>query len=141
MVSETLVVQAEIAELARVGDWIETLGQRCALRQSVIFAMHLCLEEAVSNIIRHGFAESRDGDRESREVRLAVEERGDAIVLTVEDTGKPFDPFKVPPRAKPTTIENVSEGGWGIPLMTQFARRLAYERSEGINRLTLCFDR
>ena len=141
MVTETLAIRAEIAELARVGDWIEALGQRRALRQSAIFAIHLCLEEAISNIVRYGFAATGDADQESREVRLAVEERGDAVVLTVEDTGKPFDPLNVPPRAKPTTIEDVSEGGWGIHLMKQFARHLSYERRDGFNRLTLCFDR
>lgn len=137
--SETLIVRAEIAELARVGDWVESFGRRFGLRQSTLYAIHLCLEEAISNIVRYAFRDADDHDPRHREVRLSVEPMGNAIVLTIEDGGLPFNPLNVSPPAGPTSIEAISAGGWGIHLMKQFARSLSYQRQDNVNRLTLRF--
>jgi len=137
---ETLVVQAEMAELARVGDWAEALAERLELPQSTSFAIHLCFEEAVSNIIRHGFVGCQGEAVLNKDVRLAVERGDDAVTVTIEDHGVGFNPLGVAIPAAPTTISEAAIGGLGVHLMRQFAQYLAYERQDGMNRLTLRFD-
>jgi len=138
-VAETLVVRAEISELARVYDWADALGRRLALPRSTWFAIRLCIEEALSNIIRHGFAGVQDAVPPNKDVRLALEPVDQAIIMTIEDHGIAFDPLGVAAPAVPTPITGAPTGGWGIHLMRQFAQRLAYERRDGVNRLTVCF--
>ena len=73
---ETLVVQAEIAELARVWDWANALGQTLGVSQSTLFAIHLCFEEALSNIIQYGFASGVDMIGRNKDVHLALGDAG-----------------------------------------------------------------
>jgi anti-sigma regulatory factor (Ser/Thr protein kinase) len=135
----TLVVQAEIAELPRVWDWADALGQRLGLSQSTLFAIHLCFEEALSNIVKHGFVSGPDEGGRNRDVHLALERVDDAIIVTIEDHGIAFDPLGVARPAASATLSEAPIGGRGISLMRQFARHLAYERRGGMNHLTLCF--
>ena len=137
--SESLIVRADLRELARVVDWTEAAGCRLCLQPSTLFAIHLCLEEAISNIIRHGAEVGKDADLRDREVHLNMEQVADQVVLTIEDRGKAFDPFSVPTPAKPGSIEEASAGGWGVHLIRQFAHSHAYQRQDGVNRLTLRF--
>lgn len=137
---ETLVVQAEMAELARVGAWTDAVAERMELPPSVLFAIHLCFEEAVSNIVRYGFQDSRHATGHDRNVNLALAREADAVTVTIEDHGVAFDPREVASPAPATTLEEAVVGGLGIHLMRQFAQDVAYQRLDGINRLTLRFD-
>lgn len=132
---ETLVIRAEMAELARVVEWTDRLAATLDLPSSTLFAIQLCFEEAVSNIIRHGFPE-----RPGEAVHLSVERRDNAIIITVADCAPAFDPLAVVPAPRPASIHEALVGGHGIQLMRRFAQQLAYERRDGMNRLTLRFD-
>jgi anti-sigma regulatory factor (Ser/Thr protein kinase) len=137
---ETLVIRAEIGELAHVVEWTGRLATTWNLPSSTLFAIQLCFEEAVSNIIRHGFA---DGPREAgvnSDVHLSAERRDNAVAITIADFAPAFDPLGVVPRARPATIQQAVIGGHGIQLMRRFAQHLTYERRDGMNRLTLSFD-
>lgn len=138
--ADTLVVRAEIAELARVSDWTNAVATRLALPQSILFAIHLCFEEAVSNIVRYGFRDRQDLAGLNKDVCLALVREADTVIVTIEDHGAAFDPREVAAPTAPTTIDEVAIGGLGIHLMRQFAQDLAYQRLNGVNRLTLRFD-
>jgi len=135
-VRETLVVSAQLAELGRARDWTEAVARSFTLPPSTLFAIQLCCEEALSNIARYAFD---DTDYACRELHLCVERESDEITVTIEDQGKPFDPWSVPPPPKPATIEEASAGGWGLQLIRKFARSHNYERRDAVNRLTLTF--
>ncbi len=137
---ETLVVQAEMAELARVSEWTDDVAERLALPASILFALHLCFEEAISNIVRYGFQDRQDTAGLNKDVRLALVREADAVTVTIEDHGVAFDPGQVAPPTAPTTINEAVIGGQGIHLMRQFAQDIAYQRQDGINRLILRFD-
>lgn len=137
---EILVVQAEIAELVRVGDWVDALVERWGLPQPMSFALHLCFEEAISNIVLYGFTDGQDETGRDKGVHLALECGNDFVTVTIEDHGVAFDPLDVAAPAAPTTISEARIGGLGIHLMRKFAQHLAYERRDGMNCLTLRFD-
>jgi anti-sigma regulatory factor (Ser/Thr protein kinase) len=137
---EMLVVQAEMVELARVSDWVDGLVERWGLPQSTSFAIHLCCEEAISNVILHGFSDEQVGAEFNKDVRLVLEHRNDAVGLTIEDHGFAFDPLAAAAPVAPTTVGEATIGGLGIQLMRKFAKHLSYERRDGMNCLTLCFD-
>lgn len=134
---ETLVIRAEVTELARVFDWVDSLGQKLAIPQSALFAIHLCLEEALSNIVLYGFAGVDEGA--GKDIRLALEWSGDIIDVAIEDHGVAFDPLAVAAPVMPDSLDDAPIGGRGIHLMRQFAEHLAYERRDGANHLTLRF--
>ncbi len=132
--TETLSVQADIAEIQRVNDWTDRIANQAHMPQSTLFAIQLCCEEVLANIVRYGIPAAPDSNTE---VRLSLDCAGDAVILTIEDHGAAFDPCAAPTPARPASLEEAAIGGLGIHLMRRFTRRIDYERRDGINRLTM----
>jgi len=137
---ETLIVQAEMAELPRISAWADALAERLCIAQSVAFSIQLCLEEAFSNIVQYGFSDVEDSLDSNRDVRLVFEHDQKTATITIEDHGAPFDPLRRSEPARPTSLDNAPIGGFGIHLMRQFAQAMTYERRDSLNHLTICFD-
>jgi len=128
-----LVLRNDVAELQRLAGWLERLAQQ-GMSSDVSFAVQLCLEEAVANIIMYGAAR---GDR--LEIAVELERNGGTLVARIEDNGRRFDPTRAPPPAVATSLEQAKVGDLGIHLMRSFASGMDYERRNGRNRLTLRF--
>jgi anti-sigma regulatory factor (Ser/Thr protein kinase) len=129
-----LVLHSEVAELDRLAGWIEGWTQRSALSADVSFAMALCLEEAVANVIMYGGA----GD-DRLEITVEVERSAGTSIVRIEDNGRQFDPTKVPSPPVAASLEEAKIGNVGVHLMRSFASGMHYERQNGRNRLTLRF--
>jgi anti-sigma regulatory factor (Ser/Thr protein kinase) len=104
------------------------------MSSDVSFAVQLCLEEAVANIIMYG------ATRDDRlEIAVELERNGGTLVARIEDNGRQFDPTRAPPPAVAASLEQAKVGDLGIHLMRSFASGMDYERRDGRNRLTLRF--
>jgi serine/threonine-protein kinase RsbW len=128
-----LVLLDDLAELDRLAGWIDGWAQE-NVSPDTSFAIQLCLEEAVANIIMYGAAED---DRV--EIAVELERSGSTLVARIEDTGKHFDPTRFPPPIPATSLEEAEIGDLGIHLMRGFASGMDYERRDCRNRLTLRF--
>jgi len=130
---DRLELRGDLSELGRLAAWIEGRDPHL-ISGGTQFAVQLCLEEAVANIIMHG---------EAREDCLAIvielERDGATLVARIEDTGCEFDPTQFPPLSIAKSLQDASIGEYGIHLMRSFANGMHYERREGRNRLTLRF--
>ena len=99
----------------------------------VSFALQLCVEEAVANIIMYGGAPGVV-------LEIAVEVKPDREVLAIiEDGGRQFDPTQVPTPPKPASLDEAVIGKLGVHLMRSFASDMRYERRADRNRLTFSF--
>lgn len=84
-----------------------------------VFAVHLALEEALVNAIKHG--NQRDP---SKSVQVICRLAPDRIQIEVEDEGEGFDPGSVP---DPTRDENLEvPSGRGIMLMRCYMTSLDF---------------
>lgn len=93
----------------------------------------LVFKELVSNIIRHGC---------SSHVQCAIEVslgfHDDAVVLSFNDNGQPFDPRDYEPPATLKSLEAAGRGGLGLLLVRNAASHIAYERTrQNKNRITV----
>lgn len=127
----------DYAELERLHDFVQKIGEAETLDADQIFALDLCLEEAVTNIIMHAGLKDRAG------ALIAVTLLSGAPELTfcLEDEGRPFDPTKVAERPAPHSLEEAPIGGVGLPLMRKLTTAMRYERDGNRNRLYLQFGR
>ena len=83
----------------------------------------LVFEEIVSNIIRHGYADSQE-----HRISTTVAIHGDRVELYFEDDGVAFDPRQpVPARAEAAPHSDC--GGRGLLLVRSIAERIDYERT------------
>jgi anti-sigma regulatory factor (Ser/Thr protein kinase) len=128
-----LVLRNDVAELERLAGWIEGFARR-GLSPDVSFAVQLCLEEAVANIIMYGAAKN-----DALVIAVELERNCGTLVARIEDNGRQFDPTRAPPPAPAASLEEAKIGDLGIHLMRSFANGMDYERREGRNRLTLRF--
>jgi serine/threonine-protein kinase RsbW len=132
---DELVIDSQLSEMSRLAGWVEAVGGRYGISERARFAMNLCLEEAVSNSIRHGY-EGRAG----REVRVNFSEaRAGFFVVEVEDDAPHFDPLHLPLLPKVDDQSPDRLGGQGIRLMSGFSDLLEYEPTETGNRLRIGF--
>ena len=54
--TDRIVLRGALSETARLSEWVQRLAARYSVNEELQFAILLCLEEVVSNIIRHGYA-------------------------------------------------------------------------------------
>jgi serine/threonine-protein kinase RsbW len=131
--SRRLVLRNDLAELPRLAAWLEGWAAQ-GLSSDLSFAVQLCLEEAVANVIMYG------GGKDDRlEIAVEVEGNGAALLARIVDNGRAFDPTGVPPPAMAASLAQATVGDLGIHLMRSFASGMHYERRDGRNRLTLKF--
>jgi serine/threonine-protein kinase RsbW len=132
---ECLTLESSLSEIARVPPWIEKLASLHAIPDRTRYAMNLCLEEVLSNIIRHGYA----GKSGQAIIIRHVARRDGFFTLVVEDEAPPFNPLIVRDPLLPRSLEDVSGGGQGIHLLKQFADAVEYEPKPTGNRLIISF--
>jgi anti-sigma regulatory factor (Ser/Thr protein kinase) len=133
---ERLILQSRMSNLAKVPPWIEGLAARHAIPDDMQFAMNLCLEEALSNIIRHGYSSEPD---HSFTIQFS-NPRETYFVFVVEDDAPPFNPVDSPELPAVSSLDETHVGGQGIRLMRQFADALEYEPTPTGNRLSIGFS-
>lgn len=87
-----LVVRAAPAALPELLGLVESRARAAGLDAGARFDLRLAVEEIVTNIIRHGYAGEEPGP-----VEIDCREREGALVVTIADRARPFDPTSVPP--------------------------------------------
>ncbi|HEY1736546.1 MAG TPA: ATP-binding protein, partial [Methylovirgula sp.] len=130
-----LDLRNDFAELERVNEFARQIGEAENLDADQIFALDLCLEEAVTNIIMHAGLKGCVGTPISVTLVVGAPE----LAFCIEDEGRPFDPTKVAERPAPTSLEDATIGGVGLPLLRKLATAMRYERVGNRNRLFLQF--
>lgn len=138
LTQDRLVLRSKLSEIAQVAAWTQDLATRYAIPGDIVFAMDLCLEEVLSNIIRHGYAGSED-----RSVIVQfIKPRDGYFVLLIDDEAPYFNPLDAPelPLVNPNVDEEARIGGQGIRLLRQFSDSLRYEPTSSGNRLQIGFS-
>jgi serine/threonine-protein kinase RsbW len=128
-----LLLHRDLAELQRLAVWIEGWAMR-DLSAGLSFAVQVCLEEAVANIIMYSATTD-----DCLEIVIEVERDDKTLVARVEDNGSAFDPTQVPRPPVPASLAEAKVGNLGIHLMRSFASGMHYERRDSRNCLTMRF--
>jgi anti-sigma regulatory factor (Ser/Thr protein kinase) len=124
---------ADIAEISRLLDWVETCCGEAGVTGDAAFKLALVLEEAVANVIHHAFADMPPPYRIA--VELAID--ADRVCALVIDNGRAFDPSIAPDANTDLPLEQRDPGGLGIRLIRRMMDRVAYHRVAGENRLRM----
>jgi serine/threonine-protein kinase RsbW len=130
-----LNLQSRLSDMARLSPWIQSLASRHAIPENVQFAIELCLEEVVSNVIRHGYAGNED---RLVNVRFTMP-RDSYFEFVVDDEAAPFNPLDSPDLQPLDPLQETRIGGQGIRLVRDFADTLEYEAMPNGNRLRIGF--
>jgi anti-sigma regulatory factor (Ser/Thr protein kinase) len=132
-----LELDSQLTELSRVRPWIESLAERHGFDVDALFAMRLCIEEALANVVLHGYR-----NEPGHPIAIQASVSAGNLFFAIDDQAPPFSPIETSPgdsAAQSTSLESIEPGGNGIRLLHRFAGSLAYERLSESNRLTIGF--
>lgn len=128
----SLRLRSELREVARADRWIHRLGTERGVPEDMLYDLRLALDEALSNIIRHGYGEGAPG---AIVVEADISAAGARV--TIRDRARPFNPLEVPEPDLSGGIQERAAGGLGVFLLRKVMDRVAYAREGDENRLVL----
>ncbi|UPY37379.1 ATP-binding protein [Sediminicoccus sp. KRV36] len=129
----SIELRADFAELPRLAEWAERQARDLALDARSLYAIQLCLEEVVANLVMHAQPATEAG------TTITVRIEGAPLRVTVEDDAIAFDPTRLAPAEAPAALEHASIGGLGLGLVRGFSSRCDYASGAGRNRLVMEF--
>ena len=127
-----LVIDSQLSELRRASQLVDEFRARHGLADMDANAIHVVLDEVLSNSIRHGL-----GGAASHAIAVTLELSEGQITVEVEDDGVAYDPTQAPAPALAGTLEERKDGGLGVAFVRQLTDSIEYRRIDGRNRLVL----
>ena len=129
--------------ISAAAHWVDTIAADQQLPEQILFALQVCLEELLTNIVRHGGTES-SGDLSvvpipPLNVEISISTGAQRVSMTVEDDGKPFDVVNAPAHRIDQPLSAIEPGGLGIQLIKNFASSIKYEQAGLGNRVVVEF--
>ncbi len=132
--TDVLPIAVDVAEIPKVSEWLESLAERDGIPPNLVFGLQLSVEEALANVISHGFPEL--GHR--CVIRLEYQKLDDRrFLVRIIDNGVAFDPTAVVSPDMAGSVEDAEIGGHGVRLMRHFLEAISYERQGDENHLLL----
>ena len=95
-------------------------------------AIHVVLDEILSNSIRHGLAGAA-----SHDIAVTLELAEGEIRIEVEDDGAAYDPTQAPAPRLEGTLEERTQGGLGMAFVRGLTDSIEYRRIAGRNHLMM----
>jgi anti-sigma regulatory factor (Ser/Thr protein kinase) len=125
--SRTLTIANETSQLQAVRAFVADAVTHSAIPRAYLNGIILAVDEAVTNIITHAYAEGR---HDTIEISLLVEPARFEVVI--RDSGITFDPKTIAEPDLHTQITQARRHGLGIFLMRRVMDEVEYLFKEGV---------
>lgn len=125
-------MRPEVEELGALLDRLEGFAEAAELSPRATQHLALVTEELAANVAMHA--------RGASLLRVDLRREGDSVRLVVEDDGPEFDPFSAAEPDTAADVETRDVGGLGVHFVRRMTREAAYERRDGLNRVTALLD-
>jgi sigma-B regulation protein RsbU (phosphoserine phosphatase) len=128
----SISLRNSMEELPRLLRFTESFSSTHGIAREDMIDVDVILEEMVTNVFKYGGIPA-GSDACTIEVLL----RGTFMDITIEDTGKPFNPLLLPEVDTAKNIEDRPIGGLGIHFVKKLTDSQYYEHRDGKNVLKL----
>lgn len=128
--------KTDLKELEKLAKDVDQFIQAYHLNDEVKYALNLCLDEVLTNIISYGMKEKSTKDAR---IELELEKNNTHIQAIFRDNGIPYDPLNeknLHPDIN-TSIEDRQIGGLGVYFLDQYMDNVEYKYIGDCNILTL----
>ena len=130
-----LAIRALADDVRPASEWLAQTCETHGVPDKQILRLDLCLNEALANVIAHGGEQAL-----ANPVRLRLDvtrdEHTQLAVVTVCDSGPPFDTTSAQPGALPLTLDDAEPGGLGLLMIRNLSDTLSYGFDNGHNELS-----
>lgn len=121
-----LHVPSSTDNLVMIREFVARVAAQAGLGEADAGQLELAVDEACSNVIEHAY-----GSDASKEVVVRATFDGEAIRISVIDTGKGFDPTAIAQESLESLVEGRKTGGLGMRLMRKLMDEVHYEIEPG----------
>lgn len=121
-----LRIRSEPSELAQVRACVHEKAELIGFDENAIGEIMLAVDEALANVIRHGYGGACD---RPIEIRIERTQDGDrpGLVFTIRDFGRQVDPQAIVSRP----LDDVRPGGLGVHIIQSVMDEVTYDPAEG----------
>jgi anti-sigma regulatory factor (Ser/Thr protein kinase) len=127
---QTIALRNDLAEIPRLTEFVDAFCAPLGPAPRDVPALQLALEEAITNVINHGYA---DGQPHTFTVELAAADRRVTVIVT--DDAPAYDPLSRSEVDITLPLEDRPIGGLGVHLVKKLMDSARYERRDGRNIL------
>jgi anti-sigma regulatory factor (Ser/Thr protein kinase) len=128
-----LTIEALVKNVDYVTEFVDELLEKTGCSRKSMTQINIALDELFSNICNYAY-----GDRVGNAtIRLRKLEDKNAVELTLEDEGAPFDPLKVEEPDVTLSLAERGIGGLGIFMVRKTMDDIRYAYENGRNILTI----
>jgi serine/threonine-protein kinase RsbW len=124
-------IASDIDEIQEISSCLDAVMRAHGFPEDDILDTQLAVEEAITNIIMHGYQDARG------EITVSCRADNGIVEVRLEDQAVPFDPLALPEPDLAGDIEERKVGGLGIFLIRQVMDEIRYRFKEGKNILVL----
>jgi serine/threonine-protein kinase RsbW len=132
-VKDRLTISNDTRHLLALRDFTSRAARQGPLSAEDVHKIVLAIDEAVTNIIEHGYNKGETGT-----IELQADWEGGKFQVVIRDSARVFNPESIP---APDMAEHVKAGrkkGLGLFLMRQIMDEVRYRYKDGVqNELTL----
>jgi len=113
---------AKFEYLDEIRDLVAQVAREGGFTEKEIYSLQLAADEAASNIIEHAYEGVSDAN-----LVVTCDIRGEMMVISMRDSGIPFDPSKVKQPNLKADLSDRQIGGLGVYLMRKIMDEVRYE--------------
>jgi serine/threonine-protein kinase RsbW len=111
--------------LEKICDLVSDEAILAGFDDSAVYAIQTAVDEACSNIIEHAYQGEDRGT-----IEITVNTEADCLTIRLIDTGKPFDPTKIPEPDINASLEERDNHGLGLFFMNKLMDDISFEFSK-----------
>jgi serine phosphatase RsbU (regulator of sigma subunit)/anti-sigma regulatory factor (Ser/Thr protein kinase) len=127
-----VIIKNRIPEITRLSERLGEFAAGHQLTPSVLHDLNLALEEAVTNIISHGYSDNRE-----HEILVRIRIEPGEVIAELKDDARAFNPLTAPDADVTKSVDERQLGGLGIHLMRKLMDEIEYQRLEDRNLLIM----
>jgi serine phosphatase RsbU (regulator of sigma subunit)/anti-sigma regulatory factor (Ser/Thr protein kinase) len=129
---EEITIPAQMSYLLQVREFIEHIGKRYKYSEKMVNSFKLVIDEACTNIIRHGYRDIKNG-----EIKLKAIIRRLSLTIVIIDQGISYDPRQANTPDLAKYVDIGKKGGLGILMMRKLMDDIQYVVTEKGNEFRL----
>ena len=128
----SLSIRAGLEDLGRIRHFFVETACSLGLSESLANDLRLAVDEAVTNIIVHGY------NRGTGDIEIDITTRGRDLVVYLRDQAEAFDPTTFSESDLKSPLQRNAPGGYGLHLMRKLMDEIHHKAmNKGGNELTL----
>ena len=108
--------------LDEIRNFVAEVAHEGGFTEKAIYSLQLAADEAASNIIEHAYQGVANAS-----LQMTCDMQDDELIITMRDSGKPFDPSNVKQPNLKADLSKRQIGGLGVYLMRKLMDEVRYE--------------